>query len=82
MWNLVSIEATNLCAFEHFQYTPLQNQATLIFGNNMDNDSQNSNGAGKSALIEAIAIAITGEPLRKVNMDEIINDSQDRKSVV
>mgnify|MGYP003304368377 CR=1 FL=1 len=81
MWNLVSIEATNLCAFEHFQYAPLQNQATLIFGNNMDNDSQNSNGAGKSALIEAIAIAITGEPLRKVNMDEIINDSHDTAEI-
>lgn len=77
MWNLQSIEATNLCAFEHFKYRITQNQATLIFGNNMDNDSQNSNGSGKSALIEAIAIALTGETLRKVNMDEIINDKYD-----
>lgn len=77
MWNLQSIEATNLCAFEHFKYKITQNQATLIFGNNMDNDSQNSNGSGKSALIEAIAIALTGETLRKVNMDEIINDKYD-----
>lgn len=75
MWKLISIKATNLCAFEELQYKPLQNHATLVFGNNMDNESQNSNGAGKSALIEAIAIAITGETLRKVNMDEIINDS-------
>lgn len=77
MWNLQSIEATNLCAFEHFKYKITQHQATLIFGNNMDNDSQNSNGSGKSALIEAIAIALTGETLRKVNMDEIINDKYD-----
>ena len=77
MWNLYSIKATNLCAFESFEYKLTQDHATLIFGNNMDNESQNSNGSGKSALIEAIAIALTGETLRKVNMDEIINDSHD-----
>lgn len=77
MWSLQSIEATNLCAFEHFKYNITQDQATLIFGNNIDNPSQNSNGSGKSALIEAIAIALTGETLRKVNMDEIINDRYD-----
>lgn len=77
MWNLYSIKATNLCAFESFEYKLIQDHATLIFGNNMDNESQNSNGSGKSALIEAIAIALTGETLRKVNMDEIINDAHD-----
>ena len=77
MWNLYSIKATNLCAFESFEYKLTQDHATLIFGNNMDNESQNSNGSGKSALIEAIAIALTGETLRKVNMDEIINDAHD-----
>ncbi len=77
MWNLISIEATNLCAFEHFKYSLIQNHATLIFGDNLDNDSQNSNGSGKSAMIEAIAIALTGETLRKVTMDEIINDRFD-----
>ncbi len=62
-------------------YSPKQGEATLIFGNNLDNDSQNSNGSGKSALIEAIAIALTGEPLRKVNVDEIINDTQDEAAI-
>lgn len=81
MWTLHTIKATNICAFEHFEYSPLQDQATLIFGNNMDDDSQNSNGSGKSALIEAIAIALTGETLRKVNMDEIINDAYDTAEI-
>ena len=74
MWQLTKLTATNICAFENLEYRPIQNQATLVFGNNMDNDSQNSNGSGKSALIEALAIGILGEPLRKVNVDEIIND--------
>lgn len=77
MWHLVSIHASNLCSFLELDYRPKQGEATLIFGNNLDSDSQNSNGSGKSALIEAIAIALTGEPLRKVNIDEIINDMKD-----
>lgn len=81
MWYLQKIKATNICAFEELEYKLEQGKTTLVFGNNMDDDSQNSNGSGKSALIEAIAIAITGETLRKVNMDEIINDAHDTASV-
>ncbi len=81
MWQLTKLEATNICAFEHLEYRPIHNQATLVFGNNLDNDSQNSNGSGKSALIEALAIGILGEPLRKVNADEIINDRFDEATV-
>lgn len=76
MWHLTKIHAENLCAFQRLDWEIPQNVTTLVFGDNLDNDSQRSNGAGKSALIEAIAIALTGEPLRKVNTDEIINDSQ------
>ena len=74
MWKLEQIQAKNLCAFKDLNYSIQHNRATLIFGNNLDNDSQGSNGSGKSALIEAIAIALTGNPLRKVSADEIIND--------
>lgn len=76
MWQLTSIYAKNLCSFREFKFAPKQGVATLIFGNNLDSDSQNSNGSGKSALIEAISIGMTGEPLRKVNIDEIINDNE------
>lgn len=81
MWHLKSIRAKNLCSFLEMEYSLKQGAATLIFGNNQDSDSQNSNGSGKSALIEAIAIALTGEPLRKVNADEIINDTHDEAVV-
>lgn len=81
MWHLKSIHAKNLCSFLELDYAPKQGEATLIFGNNLDSDSQNSNGSGKSALIEAIAIALTGDPLRKVNVDEIINDSQSEATI-
>ena len=75
MWQLSTIYARNLCSFRELEYSPLQGFTTLIFGNNLDNESQGSNGSGKSALIEAISIALTGESLRNVNIDEMINDS-------
>lgn len=81
MWKLNEIHAQNLCAFKQLDYTLLQGHTTLIFGNNMDNDSQGSNGSGKSAMLEAIAIALTGETLRKVKADEIINDAEDEAIV-
>ena len=75
MWKLKSIEAENLCAFRSLAYTLQQGVTTLIFGNNKDNDSQQSNGAGKSALLECIAVGLTGSPLRKIRSEEIINDA-------
>lgn len=75
MWKLKKIEAENLCAFRSLSYTLRQGATTLIFGNNRDNDSQRSNGAGKSALLECIAVGITGSPLRKIRSEEIINDA-------
>lgn len=77
MWILTKVQAKNLCAFKEMEFSPAQQHTTLIFGNNMDDDSQQSNGSGKSALLEAIAIAITGETMRDAKMDEIINDAED-----
>lgn len=82
MWQLQTIEAQNICAFRKLDYVLNQNKTTLVFGNNMDNDSQQSNGSGKSALIEAIAIGLLGESLRKVKIDEIINDNENEATVI
>ncbi len=75
MWKLNNITAQNVCAFRELDYTLEQGVTTLVFGSNQDNESQQSNGSGKSALIECIALGITGTPLRKVRADEIINDN-------
>ena len=75
MWKLKTIEAENLCAFRSLCYMLRQGVTTLIFGDNRDNESQQSNGAGKSALLECIAVGITGSPLRKIRSEEIINDA-------
>ncbi|MCS2761512.1 hypothetical protein NXV13_10795 [Bacteroides ovatus] len=75
MWKLKTIEAENLCAFRSLSYMLRQGVTTLIFGDNRDNESQQSNGVGKSALLECIAVGITGSPLRKIRSEEIINDA-------
>lgn len=77
MWKLKEIYAQNICAFRELHYHLKQGVTTLVFGDNRDNESQRSNGSGKSALIECIAIGITGSPLRKVKIEEIINDNSD-----
>lgn len=78
MWRLSEIQFKNIVSFHEASYVFNQNVATLIFGRNEDNTSQPCNGSGKSSLIEAIALALTGEPLRKVkSVEEIINDSSE-----
>jgi exonuclease SbcC len=74
MWKLNEIYAQNICAFRELHYTLRQGVTTLIFGDNRDNESQRSNGSGKSALIECIALGIAGSALRKIKNEEIIND--------
>lgn len=81
MWKLNKITAENICSFSNLHYVLDQGVTTLVFGNNLDNDSQGSNGSGKSALIECIATGITGNPLRKVKNEEIINDAADECSI-
>lgn len=80
MWYLEHISARNICSFRALDYTLQQGVTTLIFGHNTDNENQKSNGSGKSTLLEAIAVGITGSPLRKVRTEEIINDNADECS--
>lgn len=81
MWKLTEIYAQNVCSFRQLEYGLSQGITTLIFGDNRDNESQRSNGSGKSALIECIAIGITGSPLRKIKNEEIINDNADESLI-
>ena len=82
MWKLVHIEAQNIVSFRELDMNIQQGVASLIFGQNLDNENQKANGSGKSSLIEAISFGITGETLRKVKTEEIINDSAEEASVV
>ena len=81
MWKIKRIKAENIVSFKKLDLTVRQGKATLIFGQNNDSDGQNANGSGKSAIMEAISIALTGDSLRKVQTDEIISDWADQACV-
>lgn len=81
MYRVVSLRAENLFTFKQLEYFVNSGMTTLINGENRDNASQESNGSGKSGLIEGFAIGLTGGPLRKVKLDEIINDDAEEAVV-
>lgn len=82
MWKIQHIECENFISFQKAELDIPQNVCTLIYGLNNDNVQQRNNGTGKSSIIEAIAFALTGEPLRMVDkVEEIINDSADTANV-
>lgn len=81
MWYPVKIWAKNVFSFSEIEHSFARGVTTTIVGVNRDDSSQGGNGSGKSALIEVLAIATTGSPLRKVNIDEVISDSADRAVV-
>lgn len=81
MWEIKNINAQNIISFQDLNYDVEKGVATIIIGENHDDKSQKVNGSGKSAIIEAITIALTGEPLRKVKTDEFISDWSEDASV-
>lgn len=82
MWKIKYIACENFISFQKAELDIPQNVCTLIYGLNNDNLQQRNNGTGKSSIIEAIAFALTGEPLRSVDkVEEIINDNADTANV-
>ena len=81
MYELRHINAQNIVSFGDLCLDIEQGVATAIIGENRDDQSQKVNGSGKSAIIEVIAIGLTGEPLRKVKTDEFISDWADEACV-
>lgn len=63
----------NLFAHVDTKYEFNQNVCTVIFGENRDDDDSDNNGAGKSTIFEAIAIALTGKSLRDIDKEVFIN---------
>ena len=82
MWKVQTIGCENFISFQEAELDIPKNVCTLIYGLNNDNMQQRNNGTGKSSIIETIAFALTGEPLRSVDKaEEIINDNADTASV-
>lgn len=79
MWNPKKIIVNNFLSHPHSEFTFPKDKLTMIFGKNEDDNKNgaNSNGSGKSVLIEAVTVALTGETYRDINKDDFLLDGED-----
>lgn len=72
MFKTVKLELTNFISYKHQVFEFDLESAKIIVGINNDNASQKGNGSGKSALIEAICIALTNTTIRDTTAKELV----------
>ena len=72
------VEIRNFYSFKKATLSlPGSNGITLIDGYN--DDTQGSNGAGKSVLIEAVYFGLTGKTIRKSTDEALVNNQEKKK---
>lgn len=81
MWYPRKLKIERFISHLDSEYEFQNGKAVLIVGENLDDDSQSSNGSGKSAIIEAIIFALTGDSFRKVRAIDLIMNGE-KMSVV
>jgi len=74
MWNLSKLEIHGLQSFGDAEIDFVEGEVVVIYGKNLDVGQEKSNGSGKSAFLEGIGFGITGAPLRKIKIGELVND--------
>lgn len=68
-----SIHIQNFLSIQNITL-PLNNRGlVLLNGKNLDNNSLNNNGAGKSSILEAIVFALYGRTLRGLKGDAVVH---------
>lgn len=77
MWIPRKLKIERFLSHEKSEFVFHQGQATMIYGLNEDDEGQESNGSGKSAVIEGIAVSLTANPFRDVNMVDMIMNGED-----
>jgi DNA repair exonuclease SbcCD ATPase subunit len=74
MWYLDKFRAEGFMSYKELEYDFNKGATTLIYGVNHDELGADSNGAGKSAIVKGITIALVDLPDKNLTKDEYIND--------
>jgi len=82
MYQLNRIELNNFASYEKLEYSFSPNKVILLTGENKTDDGQESNGSGKTFLIEAIVFSLLGQSFRKINDSDLIRKGCDEANIV
>lgn len=82
MLKFKKIEANNYKSFESFSLDLEDRGLMLVEGINKANDSFDSNGSGKSSLLEAISYAIYDIGALSIRADEVVNRTEGKNTYV
>lgn len=77
MWIPLQIKIVNFASISSLHFRFERGVSRLIQGINECDDGQQSNGAGKSLPLDAIAICLTGDTFRDLRLVELIRDGCD-----
>lgn len=81
MWYPQKLLVKNLLSHKLSTYEFYQGKATMIRGINDCDEEQESNGSGKSAILEGISLAIVGSPLRDASAKDLIREGEDSAEI-
>lgn len=76
MWQPKKIRFTNLFSHKDTEFIFRNNKCIMIYGINSTDEDKDSNGGGKSTIMEAITLALTNETSRDVRKEDFINEEE------
>lgn len=76
MWIPDKLIIKNLLSHSDSELKIRNGKSTMIFGINIYDKGADSNGGGKSVILEGITLALTGELNRNISKDEMIKDGE------
>lgn len=77
MWYPQKLVIKNLMSYRISGYEFVNGKAVMVHGINDFNEEQESNGSGKSAVLEGVALCLLGSPLRDASAKDLIREGED-----
>ena len=77
MFRPKSLRLVNFLSYKDSFFEFRQGKPVLVVGQNLDDSGQKGNGSGKSGLSEGIALAISGDSIRKCKPRELVRRGSD-----